>query len=704
MIRRDRLFHDMTLDFHQPTEPRPGSKVFLHFRCGKGEADRIILVSEAEGEVKEKVMRKHQTEDQFDYYQVSGLAPKSGAEVYYYFRIEAGDEVVYYGQTGATDEVPAMTKFRIIPGFSTPYWAKGAVMYQIFVDRFRNGDPDNDVLSDEYYYVNGKTVQVKNWRDTPDPNGADIRTFYGGDLEGVIDKLGYLKELGIEVIYFNPLFVSPSTHKYDVQDYDHIDPHFGKIISDSGNLLKEGEDNRNATRYIDRVTNRVNLEASDALFAKLVEKAHALGIRVIIDGVFNHCGSFNKWMDREHIYDDAEGYEKGAYVSKESPYSSYFKFNGDNWPDNENYEGWWDYPTLPKLNYEESTKLEDYIIRIGQKWVSAPYYADGWRLDVAADLGHSEEYNHRFWKRFRKAVKEANPNALILAEHYGSARSWLSGGEWDSVMNYDAFMEPVTYFLTGMEKHGDERDDSLRGNVDAFWYKMYSAVIDNFVLSSRLVAMNELSNHDHSRFLTRTNGLVGRSSTLGVSAASENTDMAIMRQAVIMQMTWPGAPTIYYGDEAGVCGFTDPDNRRTYPWGLEDRDLIDFHKKMIRIHKISIELRTGSLVRLDGGENILAYGRFNRTSATIVVINASPYEAISEIAVEVLGIPVEAKVLRVMESTRSGYKTEPLNYYIRNGKLVRAYGAHSAVVLQYNKISAINEESFWSTNFFNVKG
>ncbi len=701
MIRRDRLFHDMTLDYIQPTEPRPGRKTFLYFRTGKDNAEKVSLIYESEEESGDLVMKKTQTEDQFDFFQVSMTMPKHG-DVFYYFRIENGDDTVFYDQSGAVTEIPDFYRFRIIPGFSTPDWAKGAVMYQIFVDRFRNGDPDNDVLTGEYFYVDGKTIQQNNWNQTPDPNGADIRTFYGGDLKGVIDKLGYLKELGVEVIYLNPIFVSPSNHKYDTQDYDHIDPHFGRIISDSGELLKNSNDNRDATRFIDRVTNRQNLEASDALFAKLVEEAHLQGIRVILDGVFNHCGSFNKWMDKEKIYSAEKGYREGAYVSKSSPYNSYFKFESDNWPDNEDYEGWWGYNTLPKLNYEGSKALEDYVLRIAKKWVSAPYYADGWRLDVAADIGHSESYNHSFFKKFRKAVKEANPNAIILAEHYGSARPWLSGGEWDTVMNYDAFMEPLSFFLTGMEKHSDEKKAELIGDADVFWDTMLKAGTDNFVNSSRLVAMNELSNHDHSRFLTRTNGVVGRSSTKGCQAASDGVNKAIMRQAVLVQMTWPGAPTIYYGDEAGVCGFTDPDNRRTYPWGTEDRELIDFHKKMINIHRSSIELKTGSLVRLDGGENILAYGRFNRTSATVVVVNRGAYETIREINLEPVGIPENAKILRVMESTSKGFKTEPLNYNVKNGVLTRVYGAYSAVIFQYNKISAINEESFWSTNFFKM--
>ncbi len=213
--------------------------------------------------------------------------------------------------------------------------------------------------------------------------------------------------------------------------------------------------------------------------------------------------------------------------------------------------------------------LYEYIMKIARKWVSPPYNVDGWRLDVAADLGHSNEYNHQFWRDFRKNVKEANPEAIILAEHYGEAKSWLQGDQWDTVMNYDAFMEPVTWFLTGMEKHSDEYSEGMYGNSDCFISAMQYHMA-SFYAPSLMTAMNELSNHDHSRFLTRTNHKVGRVAHLGSEAAGQDINKAVFREAVVMQMTWPGAPTIYYGDEAGLCGFTDPDNRRTYPWGRED--------------------------------------------------------------------------------------------------------------------------------------
>ena len=510
-----------------------------------------------------------------------------------------------------------------------------------------------------------------------------VREFYGGDLQGVLDKMDYLKDLGVDVIYFNPLFVSPSNHKYDIQDYDYIDPHFGKIVSDEGQLLSNDQrENRFATRYIDRVTNKTNLEASNELFARVVEEAHKRGMRVILDGVFNHCGSFNKWMDRERIYENAEGYEKGAYVAKDSPYHDYFQFYNENaWPYNGSYDGWWGHDTLPKLNYEKSRELYDYVLRIAAKWVSPPYNADGWRLDVAADLGHSPEVNHQFWKDFRKAVRDANPDAIVLAEHYGSPREWLNGKEWDTVMNYDAFMEPVTWFLTGMQKHSDDYRGDMFGNADNFMGAMRHHMA-SFTMPSLQIAMNELSNHDHSRFLTRTNKRVGRTNNLGPQAANEGVNKAVMREAVVIQMTWPGAPTIYYGDEAGVCGFTDPDNRRTYPWGNEDHELIRFHKEMIRIHKENPEILTGSLKYLIGEYNVIGYGRFNRKAQTVVIVNNNEYEVSKEISVWHLGIPKEGIIMkRLMLTYADGFTTQPADYPVTGGKIRLTLPATSAIVL-----------------------
>ena len=675
-MNKTALFCDGTEGYVYPPEPKESELVTFRFRTAKDDVDRVGLVTSADT----YVMEKECTQGEFDYYT---FETRLGEEPFRYcFEVQSGTEKYYYGRCGISREILEYYNFVVVPGFSTPDWAKGAVMYQIFTDRFYNGDKSNDVETNEYYYIGDYSQRVTNWDKYPANMG--VREFYGGDLQGVMDKLDYLQDLGVEVVYFNPLFVSPSNHKYDIQDYDYIDPHYGKIVDDGGEVLPNGvTDNSQATKYKKRTTGLKNLEASNELFIKLVEELHRRGMKVILDGVFNHCGSFNKWMDRERIYEGEEDYEPGAYVSPDSPYRSYFRFfkeGPENWPYNGNYDGWWGHDTLPKLNYEDSVKLENYILYIGRKWVSPPYNVDGWRLDVAADLGRSNEYNHEFWQKFRRAVKDANPNALILAEHYGDPSDWLKGDEWDTVMNYDAFMEPVTWFLTGMEKHSDEAREELLGNIDNFIGSM-AHHMSNMLTPSLQVAMNELSNHDHSRFLTRTNHMVGRVEHLGPEAANEYVNKAVMREAVVMQMTWVGAPTVYYGDEAGVCGFTDPDNRRTYPWGHEDQELIAFHKEAIRIHKEHPALKTGSLKILGGEENILSYARFKGHDRIIVVINNRSERAEVKVPVWEAEIPIKCRMERLLYSYKDGYTTEYEEYLVEDGEVVANMGPHSALVL-----------------------
>ena len=675
MIKRS-LFTDTTEEYFSPSEPQVNEKVTLRFRAMKDAVDTVTFVC---GE-QEVVLNKVSSNKMFDMFEATYQVGNEA--VCFYYKVVGKDVNCYYDLRGAVDEIDLAFAFRVIPGFTTPDWAKGAIFYQIYVDRFFNGDKSNDVLTGEYKYNGNLVTRKEDWYEGVSDTG--IGEFYGGDLEGVLQKMDYLQEIGVEVIYFNPLFVSPSNHKYDSQDYDHIDPHFGKIVKDEGELLtSDTQENREATRHISRVTEEANLTASDELFVKVVEEAHKRGMKVILDGVFNHCGSFNKWLDRERIYENAQNAEKGAYIEENSPYHDYFYFTQNQWPYNENYESWWDYDTLPKLNYE-SQKLYDYIMYIARKWVSAPFNADGWRLDVAADLGHTPELNHRFWQDFRKNVKEANPEALILAEHYGDCLPWLNGIEWDSVMNYDAFMEPLTWFLTGLEKHSDEYKEELVGNTEVFWNSMnYCGA--KFTNSSRMVAMNELSNHDHSRFLSRTSRKVGRITTLGAEAADEGNKPAVMREAVVMQMTWPGAPTMYYGDEAGLAGFTDPDNRRTYPWGKEDMQMLNFHKAMTRIHKQNKELRIGSLKRLQDEEHVIAYGRMYNNESCVVIMNNDDKTHKMSIPVWELGIPMNSALKRIMYSTENEYTEKAKYVAVKEGKIWLELPATSAVVLKYTE-------------------
>lgn len=678
------LFSDGTAFYRNPSEPDCFEEVHLRFRTGRENVDEVILVFDEQ----RYTMQKVANDKMFDYYEYTVKLGDSRVE--YYFEVHSGHMVCYFNSVGVCSSVENYYNFSITPSFQTPDWAKGAIIYQIFVDRFYNGDRSNDVETDEYFYIGEGTHKNSDWMKYP--REMDVREFYGGDIAGVMQKLDYLQDLGVEAIYLNPIFVSPSNHKYDIQDYDYIDPHFGRIVKNDGENLQRDENgnliihdpehpNKDATRYICRVTDKENLEASNQLFIEFVEEVHRRGMKVILDGVFNHCGSFNKWLDRECIYEDAPGYEKGAFVSKDSPYRTFFKFREDTWPYNVNYDGWWGHDTLPKLNYEESPKLYEYIMRIARKWVSPPYNVDGWRLDVAADLGQTAEYNHHFWHEFRRNVKEANPNAIVLAEHYGDPTEWLKGDQWDTVMNYDAFMEPLTWFLTGVEKHSDEYRGDLIGNADAFFGSMRH-YMTRFNTQSLQVAMNELSNHDHSRFLTRTNHQVGRISSRGADAANEGVNKNLFRMAVLMQMTWPGAPTIYYGDEAGLCGWTDPDSRRAYPWGHEDEELIQYHKELIRIHKEHQVLRTGSILFLFGEYQCISYGRFDDNEHIVVAINISQNTRHMEIPVWRLGVTQPTRMARVILTDAGGFSIETKVYQVQSGKLILDCPPETAVLVK----------------------
>ena len=660
-LNKKAIFSDGTADFVSPCEPRVYETVTIRCRVGKDEAEYVkAMVDEVP-----YIMHLEKSTEYFDIYAVS--FPLEDHPVSYYFRVETAKETLICNRQGVVSDVNPYFNFCLIPGFHTPDWAKGAVMYQIFVDRFYNGDKTNDVVDDEYTYIDEHVTQVRDWNKMPASMG--VREFYGGDLQGVMDKLDYLQDLGVEVLYLNPIFVSPSNHKYDTQDYDYIDPHYGVIVEDGGDVLAaDDRENAHATKYIKRVVNMKNLEV------------HRRGMKVILDGVFNHCGSFNKWLDREKIYDKDESYEKGAFLQEDSPYHDFFYFYPDgSWPDNTHYDSWWGNDTLPKLNYEGSERLERYIHGVARKWVASPYCIDGWRLDVAADLGHTLEYNHKFWKEFREAVKRENPEAIILAEHYGDPSAWLDGTQWDTVMNYDAFMEPISWFLTGMEKHSDARRSDLRGNAAAFFASMtdYGA---RFTTPSALVAMNELSNHDHSRFLTRTNHVVGRTAFAGPQAANYGVNLAVMRQAVLMQMTWVGAPTIYYGDEAGVCGWTDPDNRRSYPWGKEDHELIRFHKEMIRIHKDYEVFSTGSLLYLHAENNLIGYGRFSEKEQAFVLVQVEGEEREVEVDVWRLGVANGSRMACMMYTCEEGFDMAARMCRVENGKVKVEIGKNGAVL------------------------
>ena len=374
------IFSDETPLFRTPAEPDPGDAVTVRLRIMRGADVRVYLLK---GYSSDRMkMFKYDSDAMFDWYDMKLYCRDQ--LIFYSFLIEWDRTTVLFNRTGARviDSPPypdPAGAFHLLPGFHVPEWSKGAVQYQIFPDRFRSGGKDNDVWNREYYYVNDFIRHARSWDALP--TSTDYRCLYGGDLRGVMEKLDYLQSLGVEAIYFNPIFVSPSSHKYDTQDYGHIDPHLTLIINDSGQVLnRRDKNNAHASLYIRRTTDLENLAASDAYFAGLCQELHRRGMKVILDGVFNHCGSFHHWMDREGLYAEAPDYRPGAYGNPDSPYRNYFLFKGER-----EYHSWWDVVTLPKLYYERSEALCEEIFSIAEKWASPPYSIDGWRLDVAAD-------------------------------------------------------------------------------------------------------------------------------------------------------------------------------------------------------------------------------------------------------------------------------------------------------------------------------
>lgn len=669
------VFSDETALFLTPAEPETGEEIRIRIRMKKQDGVQVFLARDA---VRELEMQKLRSDAVFDWYEAALTCTEEPLR--YVFRIECEGTVYYYTKTGIREaeegNMPENCRcFTVYPGFHVPEWTKGALQYQIFPDRFCNGDPDSDVIEREYYYAGGHIRHAKDWDSLPD--SEDYRCFYGGDLKGIRQKLDYLQSIGVSTIYLNPIFVSPTPHKYDTQDYLHVDPHLTGFAADGGEILKEEEtDNTLAERYIRRTTEPKNLDAANAYFADFCREVHSRGMKILLDGVFNHAGSFHRWLDREGIYRKT-GDERGAYRNPESPYRSYFRFDGE-----EGYESWYGFETLPKLNYEDSEALCEEIWQAAEQWLLPPYQIDGWRLDVGADLGHSDAFNHTFWKEFRKRVKRANPEAVILAEHYGDPSAWLQGDEWDTVMNYDAFMEPLSYFLTGLEKHSDYRRDDLYQNGPAFFDMMRNGMAQLPMLSLQS-AMNELSNHDHSRFLTRTNTRVGRLESAGSEAASEGIQKAVFREAVLVQMTWPGAPTIYYGDEAGLCGWTDPDNRRTYPWGREEEELIAYHKALAALRERLPVLKRGSIQLLTAGYGLISYARFDGQDTVFILVNNLDIEQEAALMPADAGIPDGTALHRIFLTDESGFsETDYPVGIVKDGEIHITLSPQTAVIIK----------------------
>jgi 4-alpha-glucanotransferase len=486
--------------------------------------------------------------------------PKEPGLLWYYFELIVDGEKHYYGNNerflggvgGIYSAIPPKYQITVYKKeASTPYWYKKAIMYQIFVDRFRNGNKYGLVHNPKK-----NSFIYANWEDIPmyikdcDKGSISRWDFFGGNLKGVMDKLGYLKELGISVIYLNPIFEAPSNHKYDTSDYKKIDPMFG----------------------------------SNEIFKELCEKAGQLGISIILDGVFSHTGSDSLYFNRYGSYPST-----GAYQSSESPYHSWYRFKCSK----DDYECWWGVESLPNVN-EMDPGYVDFIITgkdsVIKYWMSLG--AKGWRLDVADEL--PDDFIHLI----RNSMKEKDADSVLMGEvwedasnktSYGSRRAYLLGEELDSVMNYP-FRGIMIDFFTG--KH-----DAKHVN------EVLMSIYENYPLHNFYCNMNLIGTHDVPRILTvlgeaTEEQQLSQSQKERYKLPESQKALAISRLKLLslVQMTFPGVPSIYYGDEAGLEGYRDPLNRGTYPWGNENNELLEWYKTVTSIRNKYDVFSTGKLI------------------------------------------------------------------------------------------------------------
>ena len=538
----------------------------------------------------------------------------------------ASDDAIDYGY--------ALTVYN--PGFATPAWARDAVIYQIFPDRFRNGNTRNDPQTgDPRYddpvlalpwgtlpegYCRGYAVPDPGcpWRydDTPpdwSPNreGPRGRDYMGGDLRGVTAKIDYLKSLGVTAIYFNPIFAARSNHRYDTASYREIDPALG--------TLKD--------------------------FKDLVSTAGALGIKVVLDGVFNHMSSDSPFFDRYHHYADT-----GACESASSDWRSWFRFRppAGNEPaacvpstpggNDTFYDGWFGFDSIPVLT-KSNPDVQKYFLTsnnsISREWLTRG--ASGWRLDVMGDASFPDGY----WEKFREAVKSLNGNALIIGELWqkdSTLLRYLRGDRADTTMNYRLRDAVVGLLALGPFDSKGFGDSGHPIEPSAFAARVQS-IAEDYPPAAYATLMNLLDSHDTERLLwTLTPGPE-------TPAAKEDDPANLaegkqrLRLASLIQFTMPGAPTIYYGDEVGVTGDDDPDDRRTYPWadtgGSPDAALRTHYETLAALQRDKAALRSGDFRALlaDDGADTVAYGRKAGTQAAIVALNLSGQQRTLDIPV-----------------------------------------------------------------------
>ncbi|MDU7197173.1 maltodextrin glucosidase [Phytobacter diazotrophicus] len=504
------------------------------------------------------------------------LAPKSGVTVWraaislqsgqprrrYSFKLLWDDRQLWFTPQGFSPFPPArLEQFAVDSPDSGPQWVAEQVFYQIFPDRFARSEQHQDQQNNVYYHhAAGQEIVLRDW-DEPLSGEAGGSTFYGGTLDGISEKLPYLHELGVTALYLNPVFVAPSVHKYDTEDYRHVDARFG----------------------------------GDQALLRLRRSTHRLGIRLVLDGVFNHSGDSHAWFDRHN-----RG-TTGACHNPASEWREWYSFDEDG-----RARDWLGYSSLPKLDYQAQTLVdemyegEDSVVR---HWLKAPWNMDGWRLDVVHMLGEGggARNNLQHVAGITKAAKETLPEAYIVGEHFGDARQWLQADVEDAAMNYRGFTFPVWAFLANTDISMDPQ--RIDAHTCMVWMDNYRAGLSH---QQQLRMFNQLDSHDTPRFKT----VLGK-------------DVARLPLAVVWLFTWPGVPCIYYGDEVGLDGANDPFCRKPFPWdkAKQDTELLALYQRLARLRKRSQALCYGGCQVIYAEGNVVIFLRLYQQERVLVAIN-----------------------------------------------------------------------------------
>ena len=538
---------------------------------------RCVLVTQREFSGQTAELELPCTGQDGDRNRFSGIfsAPAEPELVWYWFRLfrEDGSSILLDRSGYHGGENVQSWQLTVYEESSTPAWFGCGVVYQIFPDRFCRLE-----LPDPAGMVGSRTIH-ENWSDLPDwrPDAqGEVRNcdFFGGSLQGILSKLDDLADFGVTVLYLNPVFESASNHRYNTADYRAIDPMLGT------------EDD----------------------FHHLCQEAKRRGIRVILDGVFNHTGSQSRYFNADGFYSDT-----GAAQSPDSPYYHWYSFHP--WP--ADYDAWWGIRTLPAVR-EDAPDYRDFIIRgqdsVVRHWLRAG--ASGWRLDVADELPDD------FIGEIRTAMEETAPDSFLLGEvwedattkiAYSMRRRYLLGQELHGVMNYPFRTALIAYLLGGDADEFRETLESLRENYPP--HAFYSL-------------MNFLSTHDTPRILTvlgadHVPGSKEERAVFLLSPARRQLGLKRLRLAALVLFTFPGAPTVYYGDEAGMEGWEDPFNRAGYPWGQEDSELKSFFSKLAHLRREQPALQTGQLHWRWTAGSLLVFARELDGQLLTTVVNAA---------------------------------------------------------------------------------